>query len=210
MLKRMIAPAFVRRTARRVAAAVIAFGIAAALAVVAATPSGAHPVPHKPLKTITVRGPQQRTYVLDVWAKVHTRSCRSHAHGAAVRHFLARHTCTGLTRYLVTTNVDGRRVGFAQSTVGFKGNTVRQSYQITGEFRQLITKDGTGNFNSLFAAGYHTPGGPQRIPSPDAFKALSQDVVVTSVDAWYFHGTTPHNAAPLVQMAKDIYLGWYY
>jgi hypothetical protein len=37
----MIAPDVVRRTARRIAAAVVAFGIAAALGVVAATPSGA-------------------------------------------------------------------------------------------------------------------------------------------------------------------------
>jgi hypothetical protein len=206
----MIAPALVRRTARRITAAAVAFGIAAALAVVAATPSGAHPVPTKPLKVITVNGPHHRTYVLKVWAKVHTPFCLSHAHGKPIRHFLARHSCTGLTRYLVTTKISGRRVGFAQSTVGFKGNTVQQTYKITGEFRQLITKDGTGNFNSLFASGYHTPAGPQRIPSPDAFKALSQDSVVTSLDAWYLHGTTPRNAAPLIQMAKDIYLGWYY
>jgi hypothetical protein len=37
----MIAPAFVRRIARRIAATAVAFGIAAALGVVAATPSGA-------------------------------------------------------------------------------------------------------------------------------------------------------------------------
>jgi hypothetical protein len=211
MLLRMTALDLVRRTSRRVAAAAIAFGIAAALAVVAATPSDAHPVPPKPLKVITVRGPpHHRAYVLKVWAKVHTPFCLSHAHGKPIRHFLAWHACTGLTRYLVTTTVNGRRVGFAQSTVGFKGNTVQQSYKISGEFRQLITKDATGNFNSLFASGYHTPAGPQRVPSPDAFKALSQDVVVTSVDAWYLRGTTPRNAAPLTQMANDIYLGWYY
>jgi hypothetical protein len=69
MILRMTAPDLVRRTSRRIAAAVIAFGIAAALAVVAATPSDAHPVPQKPLKV---------------------------------------------------------------STVGFKGNTVQQSYKITG------------------------------------------------------------------------------
>jgi hypothetical protein len=57
----MIAPAFVSRTARRVTAAAVAFGIAAALAVVAATPSGAHPVPTKPLKAITVNAPHHRT-----------------------------------------------------------------------------------------------------------------------------------------------------
>jgi hypothetical protein len=161
------------------------------------------------LKVITVRAAHHRTYVLKVWAKVHTPFCAPHAHGQ-VRHFLARHSCTGLTRYLVTTKVEGRRVGFAQSTVGFKGKNVQQTYKITGEFRQLITKDGTGNFNSLFSSGYHTPAGPQYIPSPDAFKALSQDSVVTSVDAWYLHGRTPSNAAPLIRMAKDIYLGWYY
>ena len=43
MLSRMIAPAFVRRTAHRITAAVVAFGIAAALGVVAATQPGAQP-----------------------------------------------------------------------------------------------------------------------------------------------------------------------
>ena len=45
---------------------------------------------------------------------------------------------------------------------------------------------------------------------PDAFKALAEDVVVTSVDAWYLHGATPNNAHPLEQMAKRIYLQWFY
>jgi hypothetical protein len=49
----MIVPAFVRRTARRITAAVLAFGIAAALGIVAATPSGAHPVPQEPLEVVS-------------------------------------------------------------------------------------------------------------------------------------------------------------
>lgn len=205
----MNAFAFARRTVRRAAAVVVAFGIATVLAVVAATPSGAHPVPHKPLKIITVRAAHHRTYVLKIWAKVHTASCTAHAYGQ-VRHFLTKHTCGGLTRYLVTTKVDGRRVGFAESTVSFWDKNAQRSYKITGEFRQLISKDGTGNFYSLFTDGYHTPAGPQSVPNPDAFKALSQDTVVTSVDAWYLHGKTPSNAAPLIRMANDIYLGWNY
>jgi hypothetical protein len=184
--------------------------VSATLVVLAATaaPSAiAHPVPHKPLETVTVHS-NGHTYVLKVWAKQRSKNCRAHAYGHAVRHFLATHKCKHLTRYLVTTKVNGRGVGFAQSAVEIPG-TKSDPYGNAGKFHKLVDKNGTGNFDSLFQDGYHTPKGPQSVPDPDAFRIDSQDTGVTIVDAWYLHGSTPQNAKPLVHMAKRIYLQWF-
>lgn len=162
----------------------------------------------KPLETVVVHSNHHR-YVLKVWARKPSKKCLPHAYGGPVRHFLRHHHCTGVTRWLVTTKVNGRGVGFAQSAVGFSGRTQTASYRAAGQFRTLVTRDGTGNFYPLFHDGYRTPAGPQYVPSPDAFNALVQDVDVTIVDAWYLHGKTPPNAKPLERMAREIYLQWY-
>jgi len=162
----------------------------------------------KPLETVVVHSNHHR-YVLKVWSRKTNKQCLPHAYGAPVRHFLRRHHCTGVTRWLVTTKVNGRGVGFAQSAVGFTGRTQSASYRAAGRFRTLVTRNGTGNFYPLFHDGYRTPAGPQYVPSPAAFNALVQDIDVTIVDAWYLHGKTPQNAKPLERMARDIYLQWY-
>lgn len=156
----------------------------------------------KPIETVTVHSNGHK-YVLKVWARTKSRKCVKNAYGKPVRTFLRKHRCGGLTRWLVTTKVNGRGVGFAQSATSFN------TYAAAGHFRGLVTKNGTGNFYSLFADGYHLPRGPQSVPDPDAFKALAQDTGVTIVDAWYLHGKTPRNARPLVRMAENIYLQWY-
>lgn len=162
----------------------------------------------KPIETVVVHSNHHR-YVLKVWARKKTKQCLPHAYGAPVRHFLRTHHCTGVTRWLVTTTVNGRGVGFAQSAVGFTGRTQTASYRAAGQFRTLVTRNGTGNFYPLFHDGYSTPAGPQYVPSPDAFKALAQDIDVTVVDAWYLNGKTSQNAKPLERMVRDIYLQWY-
>jgi hypothetical protein len=183
--------------------------LAAALLTAGVVPTAdAHPVPNKPLKTITVHSGNHK-YVLKVWAKQKSKNCRAHAYGQPLRHFLANHRCSHLVRYLVTTKVNGHGVGFAQSAVEIPG-TKKDPYGNAGKFKKLVDKNGTGNFDSLFTDGYHTPKGPQSVPDPDAFHSDSQDVGVTIVDAWYLHGSTPQNAKPLVQMIKRIYLQWFY
>lgn len=183
--------------------AMLAIALATSVAVPAA---GAHPVPTKPIKVVTVHS-GKHTYVLKVWAKQKSRHCAPHAYGK-VKQFLKTHKCGGVTRYLVTTKVNGRGVGFAQSATSI-GGTKKDPYRGAGEFVKLVRKNGTGNFKSLFASGYHTPKGPQAVPDPDAFNVESQDTGVTIVDAWYLHGSTPTNAKPLVRMAKRIYLQWF-
>lgn len=145
------------------------------------------------------------TYVIKVWAQVHTATCADHAYGTPVINYLKANPCGGLDRLLATTVVDGHRVGFAQSTLGFRG-VDPQVYEVAGNFRALVTKDGTGNLDDLFRDGYRLPSGPQHVPSPDAFSALSQDAGVTVVDAWYLDRATPENDQPLVRLATDIYL----
>ena len=120
--------------------------------------------------------------------------------------YLRTHGCRGVRRLLATTTVDGRQVGFAQSDLSFRGSTVEKSYAAAGNFRTLVTRDGTGNVNDLFRDGYRLPSGPTSVPSPDAFSALAQDNGCTVVDAWYLDGATPDNDPALVKMASDIYL----
>jgi hypothetical protein len=167
----------------------------------------AHPVPTKPIETVTVHGPSGRTYVLKVWARKSSKNCAAQAHGQ-VKTYLKQHDCAGVTRFLVTTKVGGRAVAFAQASSGFRGKTVGQAYRAAGNFAKLINKDGTGNYNALFTSGYHVPNGPQSIPSPDAFGVLTQDSGATSVDAWWVHGHTPANQKSLERMINDIYLQW--
>jgi hypothetical protein len=162
-----------------------------------------------PIKTVTVHSNHHK-YVLKVWAKSSSKHCLAHAYGTKIRHFLSTHHCTSVVRYLVTTKVNGHGVGFAESVASFSAKTEGKAFRVTGEFRKLISEDGTGNFYSLFHDGDHVPSGPQTVPDPDAFKALAEDVVVTSVDAWYLHQhTTSNNATPLIQMIKNIYLQWF-
>jgi hypothetical protein len=143
-------------------------------------------------------------YVVKVWAETKVRNCAAHAYGAVVS-FLRTHPCFGLTQLLATTSVDGRPVGFAQRAIGFRGG-MNKSYRAAGQFREQVTRSGTGNLNDLLREGYRLPSGPTSVPFPNAFSALGQDNGVTVVEAWYLDGPTPDNDPALVKMAQDIFL----
>jgi hypothetical protein len=200
-----------RMVPRRLATLAVAAGAALTLAVPAAASAapvgGDHPLPTHPIETVTVHGASGHTYVLDVWARSRSKHCAANAHGE-VRNYLRAHHCTGVTRYLVTTKVNGRAVAFAQASSTFTGKNANRAYRNAGGFVKLIGRNGTGNYYALFKSGYHVPHGPQHIPSPDAFLAQSQDVGVTTVDAWWVHGKTRVNPKPLQRMMRDIYLQW--
>lgn len=165
------------------------------------------PVPREPLLTKSVVSPGGgQTYVIKVWAQVQNSDCAVHAYGAPVIRFLQKHPCQGLSRRLATTTVNGREAGFVQNSIGFTGNGAEAMYRAAGQFRSLVTRDGTGNLNDLLREGYRLPSGPSSVPSPDAFSALSQDNIVTVVEAWYLQGSTPSNDPALVTMAEDTYL----
>jgi hypothetical protein len=165
---------------------------------------GTHPVPSQPVQTKTVHGPSGTNYVVKIWAETTVADCAAHAYGAPVIRFLRQHPCFSMRQLLATTTVDGKAVGFAQRTVGFRGGNA--SYRTAGQFRDLVTQSGTGNLNDLMREGYRLPSGPSAVPFPNAFSALGQDNSVTVVEAWYLDGPTPDNDPHLVRMAQDIFL----
>jgi len=146
-----------------------------------------------------------RSYDIKIWADVQSTDCANHAHGKPVVDYLTAHPCRGLERLLATTSVNGKPVGFAQSSLGFVGSAPAV-YTIAGNFAALERKDGTGSINDLFREGYRLPSDPSKLPSPDAFDVQSQDSGVTIVDAFYLDRKTPNNDPALVQLARDIYL----
>jgi hypothetical protein len=164
-----------------------------------------HPVPAEPLRTVTASGGDGRSYRLEIWAEVRDDTCAGHAYGVPMIKFLAEHPCRGLTRDLITTKVDGKAVGVATSSTSFPG-TPDDPYSVTSKFRDLVTKNGTGNLADLFREGYRLPHGPDQVPSPDAFNTVGQDSGVTVYDMWYLNGPTPENDKPLITLSEDIFL----
>jgi hypothetical protein len=162
------------------------------------------PAPSSPVRTATVPA-GSTTYLVKIWTETTNADCAAHAYGAPVISYLQAHPCSGVTRLLATTTVNGKSVGFAQSAIGFKG-TAPDVYTTAGRFRSLVTQEGTGNLNDLLREGRRLPSGPTAVPSPDAFSALGQDAGVTIVDAWYLDQPTPDNDPALVKMAHDIFL----
>ena len=164
-----------------------------------------HGVPSAPIRTVTVHAADRRTYVVEIWADVTDDTCFDHAHGDPVVTFLTKHPCTGLRRYLGTTTVGGRRVGFALSSTGFDGPP-SNPYEWAGQFTKLEEQDGTGSIDDLLSDGYRLPEGPTSIPADEAFNVVGQDEGVTVWDAWYLDGPTPDNAKALIKMTQDLFL----
>jgi hypothetical protein len=155
------------------------------------------------VRTVRVSG-HHGDYVVQVWAETEVRDCAAHAYGAVVA-YLRKHPCNGMQQLLATTTVNGKPVGLASRSIGFRG-TGGSAYRVAGGFRSLVTKSGTGNLNDLLREGYRLPSGPTSVPFPNAFDAQSQDAGVTVVEAWYLNGHTPDNDPPLVHMAQDLFL----
>ncbi len=162
------------------------------------------PAPSSPVHVATVHI-GTTTYVISVWSQTTDVNCVAHAYGAPVIAYLTAHPCHGMTRLLATTAVNGKPVGFNQSSISFEGDAPAV-YQDAGDFRTLVLQDGTGSLNDLLREGHRLPSGPTAVPSPDAFEALSQDAGVTIYDMWYLSGPTPNNDPALIKMAQDIYL----
>jgi hypothetical protein len=168
------------------------------------TSSTIHPAPATPQRTIVVEA-GTATYVVKIWWDIKDATCFDHAYGQQMIAFLIRHPCSGLHRYLATTTVNGRTVGFALSSTGFPGKP-NDLYGEAGKFAKLERADGTGSLNDLLREGYRLPAGPTSVPSSEAFNVLGQDQGVTVWDAWYIVGTTPANDPTLIQMTQDLFL----
>lgn len=162
-------------------------------------------VPTAPIRTVAVQAPDGTAYTVKIWADVTDDTCFDHAHGNAIVTFLTEHPCTGLRRYLGTTTVQGRPVGFALSSTGFHG-PAGDPYKWAGQFVKLENADGTGSIDDLLSDGYRLPAGPGKIPAGEAFDVVGQDEGVTVWDAWYLDGPTPDNDPPLMKMTRDLFL----
>ena len=124
------------------------------------------------MRTATVHA-DARTYSIKVWVETTDTDCAAHAYGGPVIAYLKAHPCTDLTRLLATTEVGGRAVGFAQSTLGFTGTS--DNYKAASDFITLLRQDNTGSVNDLLREGRRLPGGPTAIPSGEVFSVLGQD-----------------------------------
>lgn len=162
-------------------------------------------MPSAPLRTVTTHSSDGASYVVKIWAENEVTDCAAHAYGAPVIRYLHAHPCDGMRQVLATTVVNGKNVGFAQRSIGFRG-AGNSSYRIAGRFRELVSRSGTGNLNDLMREGYRLPSGQTQVPFPNAFSALAQDNSVTVVEAWYLDRPTPDNDPQLVRMASDIFL----
>ena len=163
-----------------------------------------HPAPPTPVRTVPVNTAEGATYVVKIWWDVHNRTCFDHAYGSIVT-FLTTHPCGGLERFLATTTVNGRPVGFAMSQTGFPG-TSHDLYGETGKFIQLEEADGTGSLNDLMREGYRLPSGPTSVPPGEVFNVLGQDQGATVWDVWYLDGSTPSNDPALTKLTQDLFL----
>ena len=140
-----------------------------------APPSSAgHPVPGHPVRTATIVGASGRTYVIKVWAgQPRDRLLAACLRRAGDRVPDSSTTCRAVTRLLATTRVGGRDGRLRPERVVFAGATAEQAYSAAGNFRTLVSKDGTGNINDLLRERLPAAGGSAiTCPSPDAFNAL--------------------------------------
>jgi hypothetical protein len=202
--RRSSTPGFPSSTARETTPAETTTPPPATTSSIARTPT-VIPAPATPLKRAVVHALHGRTYVVKIWADVRNDTCFDHAYGKAITTFLTQHPCTGLERYLGTTTVNGRPVGFNESATAFRG-TAADPYKWAGRFAELENQDGTGSINDLLREGYRLPSGPSYVPSPDAFNVIGQDAGVTVWDVWYLDGSTPYNDKALITMTEDIFL----
>jgi hypothetical protein len=186
-------------------AAPVTSGAPATTPAVTTPAASIQPAPSAPLRTVTVHATDGTTYVIRIWQHVEDPTCFDHAYGAPVISFLTKHPCFGLVRYLATTTVKGRPVGFAESSTGFAG-TASNPYKYSSAFVTLEKSDGTGSIDDLLRDGYRLPSGPTSLPSSEAFDVLGQDEGVAIYDAWYLDGSTPNNDPALIKMTQDIFL----
>jgi predicted small secreted protein len=166
---------------------------------------GIHPAPSTPLRTATVKAASGASYLVKVWADVKNSTCFDHAWGTPMITFLTQHPCGGLERYLATTTVNGRPVGFAEATTSFPG-TASDPYRYSRAFAELEKADGTGSIDDLLREGYRLPSGPAKVPSSQAFNVVGQDNGVTVWDIWYLDGPTPPDDEALIAMTQDLFL----
>ncbi len=104
-------------------------------------------------------------------------SCGDHAYGR-VAEFLAATNCTGLSRALWSTEVDGKAVVVSVSRVQMPDTAAAR------ELQRLADTTGTGNVNDLLREGKGYAGGPQELSGAEYASAVSGPVVTIVESSW--------------------------
>jgi hypothetical protein len=144
-------------------------------------------------------------YTVKVWVEDTTVNCEGHAYGAQVIAYLKAHLCRSMTRLLASTTIGGRPVGIAHTLIGFSGSAP-DVYQVAGDFKTLVTQNGTGNIADLLREGKRFPNSGAKVGEPEAFSAEGQDSGVGIDELWYLDGPTPENDPPLMTLGQSLFL----
>ena len=108
-------------------------------------------------------------------------SCRTHAYGQ-VAEFFAAADCTGLSRALWATQLDGRAVVVSVSRVQMPDTAAAR------ELQSLTDTNGTGNVSDLLREGVRYPGGPDSLSGSQYASAVSGAVVTVVEAGWVQEG----------------------
>jgi len=162
-------------------------GAAGASSAAAQAPAGPQPG-----DTADVQGQSYTAQVVDL-----VDSCQDHAYGR-VAEFLTATNCTGLSRALWTTQVDGKPVVVSVSRVQMPDTAAAR------ELQAVADTTGTGNVNDLLREGKGYAGGPQELAGAEYASAVSGPVVTIVESSWVEPGAG--NAATVDAIA-DAALG---
>ena len=108
-------------------------------------------------------------------------SCRDHAYGQ-VAEFFAAADCTGLSRALWATQVEGRAAVVSVSRVRMPDTAAARDLQ------SLTDTSGTGNVSDLLREGVRYPGGPEALSGAEYASAVSGPVVTVVEAGWVREG----------------------
>ena len=108
-------------------------------------------------------------------------SCRSHAYGQ-VAEFFAAADCTGLSRALWATQLEGRAVVVSVSRVRMPDTATARDLQ------SLTDTSGTGNVNDLLREGVRYAAGPEALSGSEYASAVSGPVVTVVEASWVQEG----------------------
>jgi hypothetical protein len=104
-------------------------------------------------------------------------SCAQHAYDK-VAGFLTANDCTGLSRALYSTEVDGHAMAVAVSKVRMSDAAGAKA------LRKLTDTSGTGNISDLLREGVRYPGGPSRLIASEYASDVDGAVVTIVETGW--------------------------
>ena len=121
-------------------------------------------------------------------------TCAGHAYGDTAT-FFAQFDCTGLSRALYSTQIDGAAVVVAVARVQMPDTGAAR------ELQALTDRNGSGNVSDLLREGVRYTGSPDALSGAEYASAVSGTVVTIVESAWVDENT--EGAATLVDAAAD-------